>query len=311
MKFVKAPIALSVLAVLSAPVTADVTVYGKANVTIQNSDEGEGSFTEIKSNASRFGLKGSEVISESSGLQVVYKLEWQVDMSDASKGSDNNLKSRNQYVGLKGGFGEVLVGRNDTAMKQSQGKIDLFNDLEGDIKSVFEGENRLGDSVTYKSPSFSNVQFIGSFIADDAPDADNGFSAAVTYGDKGLKKTPIYASVAMDTEVDGQDIVRGSIQGKVAGIKLGAMYQTQEHVDGSNGADGFLLNAAYGLNDYTFKAQYQTLSYDDGSDDKVATSVGVDYKFNKNTKLFGFYTMQEKDATTDNNYLAVGLEYKF
>ena len=189
MKFVKAPLALSMLAVLSAPVVADVTVYGKANVTIQNSDEGEGSFTELKSNASRFGLKGSEVISESSGLQVVYKLEWQVDMSDAS--GTGNLKSRNQFVGLKGGFGEVLVGRNDTALKQSQGKIDLFNDLEGDIKNVFEGENRLGDSVTYVSPSFSNVKFIGSFIASDAPDADNGFSAAVTYGDKGLKKTPI------------------------------------------------------------------------------------------------------------------------
>ena len=311
MKFAKAPLALSLLAILSAPVMADVTVYGKANVTIQNSDEGEGSFTEIKSNASRFGLKGSEKLSEESGLEVVYKLEWQVDMSDASKSSDDHIKGRNQYVGLKGGFGEVLVGRNDTAMKQSQGKIDLFNDLEGDIKKVFEGENRLGDSVTYKTPKFNNFQFVASLIAEDSADAENGYSAAVTYGDKGLKKTPIYASVAMDSEVDGQDIVRGTVQGKLGGFKLGAMYQTQEKVDGSNGADGYLLNAAYKLNAYTLKAQYQILEFDNDSADKVATSVGVDYKFNKNTKLFAFYTKQEKDETTDNDYLAVGMEYKF
>ena len=311
MKNVKAPLALSLLAALSAPAMADVNVYGKANVTVQNSDEGEGSFTEIKSNASRFGVKGSETISEESGLKVVYKLEWQVDMSDAANSSDDHLKSRNQYVGLQGGFGEVLIGRNDTALKQSQGKLDQFNDLEGDIKNVFKGENRMGDSITYKTPKFNGFQVIGSLIAEDSANADNGYSAAVTYGDKGLKKSAFYASVAMDSEVKGYDVVRGSIQGKVAGVKLGAMYQTQEKIDGSESADGFLVNAAYKINDYTLKAQYQVLEYDADKDDKVATSVGVDYKLNKNAKLFAFYTKQEKDETTDNDYLAIGMEYKF
>ena len=139
MNFVKSSLCVALVSGLSFSAFADVDVYGKANVTVQSSDDGEGSFTEIKSNASRFGLKGSEKITD--GLEAVYKFEFQVDVSDAdSKGdNDDNISARNQYVGLKGAYGQVVVGRNDTALKQSQGKLDLFNDLEGDIKNVFKG----------------------------------------------------------------------------------------------------------------------------------------------------------------------------
>ncbi len=306
MKLVKSSLALAMLTALSLPAAAEVTVYGKANVSVQSTDEGDGSFTEIKSNASRFGVKGSEKVSD--GLKVVYKMEWQVDLSDESK--EKNLKSRNQYVGLKGGFGEVLIGRNDTALKQSQGKLDLFNDLEADIKHVFAGENRLGDSVTYKTPKFNELQVIATYLADDSADADSAYSAAVTYGDKTLKKSKVFASVAMDSEVKGMDIVRATLQGKVAGVTLGGMYQTQETADGAEDADGYLFNAAYKINAFTLKAQYQTMEFDAG-EDLTAASIGVDYKLNKNTKLYGFYTSQEQDEETDKDYLGVGINYKF
>ena len=57
MKFVNSSLLLTVLGTLSFSASAEVDVYGKANVTVQSSDDGEGSFTEIKSNSSRFGLK--------------------------------------------------------------------------------------------------------------------------------------------------------------------------------------------------------------------------------------------------------------
>ncbi|KKL20124.1 hypothetical protein LCGC14_2458570, partial [marine sediment metagenome] len=60
MKFAKSTLLLAVLSGLSCPAFADVDVYGKANVSVQSSDDGEGSFSEIKSNASRIGFKGSE-----------------------------------------------------------------------------------------------------------------------------------------------------------------------------------------------------------------------------------------------------------
>ncbi|MDX1727420.1 MAG: porin [Pseudoalteromonas tetraodonis] len=310
MKFAKSSLCLALLSGLSFNALAEVDIYGKANVTVQSSDDGEGSFTEIKSNASRFGLKGSEKITD--GLEAVYKFEFQVDVSDAdSKGdNDDNISARNQYVGLKGAYGQVVVGRNDTALKQSQGKLDLFNDLEGDIKNVFKGENRLGDSLTYTSKSYEGFKVLATFIAEDDVDADNGYSMAVTYGDSALKKSAVYAAIAADSEVNGYDVVRATVQGKIEDFRVGAMYQTQEKVDGSAEADGYLVNAAYLMGSNTFKMQYQTMDFDD-SDDKSAISVGVDHKLNKNLKIFGFYSSFDMDNNVDQDYLGLGMEYKF
>ena len=309
MKFVKSSLCLALLSGLSFNALAEVDIYGKANVTVQSSDDGEGSFTEIKSNASRFGLKGSEKISD--GLEAVYKFEFQVDVSDAdSKGDKDNISARNQYVGFKGSFGQVVIGRNDTALKQAQGKLDLFNDLEGDIKNTFKGENRLGNSVSYASNSYEGFKVLASFIAEDDKDAKNGYSVALTYGDAGLKKSAVYAAVAADSEVNGYDVVRATVQGKIEDFRLGAMYQTQEKVDGSAEADGYLVNAAYLMGSNTFKVQYQTMDFDD-SDDKSAVSVGVDHKLNKNLKVFGFYSSFDMDNNVDQDYLALGMEYKF
>ena len=310
MNFVKSSLCVALVSGLSFSAFADVDVYGKANVTVQSSDDGEGSFTEIKSNASRFGLKGSEKITD--GLEAVYKFEFQVDVSDAdSKGdNDDNISARNQYVGLKGAYGQVVVGRNDTALKQSQGKLDLFNDLEGDIKNVFKGENRLGDSITYTSKSYEGFKVLATFIAEDDVDADNGYSMAVTYGDSALKKSAVYAAIAADSEVNGYDVVRATVQGKIEDFRLGAMYQTQEKLDGSAEADGYLVNAAYLMGSNTFKVQYQAMDFDD-SDDKSAVTVGVDHKLNKNLKVFGFYSSFDMDNNVDQDYLALGMEYKF
>ncbi len=310
MKFAKSSLCLALLSGLSFNALAEVDIYGKANVTVQSSDDGEGSFTEIKSNASRFGLKGSEKITD--GLEAVYKFEFQVDVSDAdSKGdNDDNISARNQYVGLKGAYGQVVVGRNDTALKQSQGKLDLFNDLEGDIKNVFKGENRLGDTITYTSKSYEGFKVLATFIAEDDVDADNGYSMAVTYGDSALKKSAVYAAIAADSEVNGYDVVRATVQGKIEDFRVGAMYQTQEKVDGSAEADGYLVNAAYLMGSNTFKMQYQTMDFDD-SDDKSAISVGVDHKLNKNLKIFGFYSSFDMDNNVDQDYLGLGMEYKF
>ncbi|MFY8327709.1 porin [Pseudoalteromonas sp. ZZD1] len=305
MKFAKSSLLLAVLSGMSCSAFADVDVYGKANVTVQSSDEGEGSFTEVKSNASRIGFKGSEKLHE--GLEAVYKFEFQVNVSDDSK---DTFTSRNQYVGLQGGFGQLVIGRNDTALKQSQGKLDLFNDLEGDIKNLFKGDNRLSDTVTYSSNDFNGLKVLATYVAEKSSEGENGYSLALTYGDSGLKKSKLYASIAADSEVNGYDVIRASLQGKVADIKLGAMYQKQEKVDGTGEADGYLVNAAYALNSNTFKLQYQTIDFKDG-DNNSAISVGVDHKFTKNIKLFGFYSTYDLESDVDQDYIALGMEYKF
>lgn len=303
MKLTKSIMAVALSSVVAAPAIAgDVQVYGKANVSIQASDEGDGSFSELKSNASRLGVKGDYKLSDS--LRAIYKYELQVDLADES--GEKNLKSRNQYVGLKGGFGEVVVGRNDTLLKQSQGKIDLFSDYEADIKGLgWKGENRVGDSITYKSNKFNGFQVGITYTLEDEVGGEDGSSIALMYGDAKLKKSKFYAAIAMDTDVKGYDTTRLSVQGKVAGVKLGAIWQTQENTVTGEDKDGFLLSGAYGMGKATIKAQYQSLEDDD------AGTLGVDYKFGKKTKIFGWYSSFNFDEKDDKDYLAVGMEHKF
>lgn len=316
MKHTYNKIAVALLSSLSlSAFAADVDIYGKANLSVQSSDFGEGSFTEVTSNASRIGLKGTHDLGD--GLTVIYKAEFEVDLDgDGKKGYGSKEKdvdtfeARNQYVGLAGSFGEVLLGKNDTMLKQSQGKVDLFSDLNGDIKNLWKGENRMADTISYKSPKFNGFQLGVTYVTEDEVDGEDGTSIAVFYGDKKLKKSKIFASVAVDSEVKGYDITRATVQGKVGGVVLGAMVQTQEKIDGSAEMDGFMVSAKYKMDKITFKGQYQAANFD-GGDDKSGITVGADYSLAKSTKLYTFYTSFDMDSGEDQDYLAAGIEYKF
>jgi predicted porin len=288
---------------------ADVNIYGKANLTVQSSDSEDGSFTEVKSNASRIGFMGGQALDND--LELLFKAEFQVDLDgDSEKG--NSITDRNQYLGVKGKFGTVLLGKNDTVLKQSQGKVDLFSDLNGDIKTLWKGENRMSDTITYKSPKFNGFQVGVTYIAEDAIDAEDGTSIALFYGDKALKKSKYYAAVALDSEVNGYDTMRFTVQGKVAGFTLGAIAHTQEKVSDGSEVDGFLVSAKYSIDKITLKGQFQTAEHD-GGEDRSGMTIGADYKLGKSTKVFAFFSTfdLDMDSAEDYDYLAVGLEYKF
>ena len=113
---------------LPTAVSADVTLYGKANVSLQSTDESGSSTTEVVSNASRIGVKGSETLSEE--LKAIYKFEFEVHLDDGDNDGDT-FSQRNIYVGLQSNkMGTVIVGKFDTPLKVAQNKIDLFNDFE-------------------------------------------------------------------------------------------------------------------------------------------------------------------------------------
>lgn len=303
--------ALATATLASAQAAEPLTVYGKLNVTAQSNDVDDETTTTIQSNASRFGVKGAFELSNS--LEAFYTIEYEVDTGDDDK---ENFKARNQFVGLKGNFGAVSVGRNDTMLKRSQGKIDQFNDLTADIKNLFKGENRIEQTATYLTPSFSGFKVGVTYAAEGAASqyAQDGFSVAAMYGDAKLKKSPVFASVAYDSDVKGYEVMRATVQGKIAGLKIGGMYQQQEETYNkagepveSDSKTGYLVSAAYQIDAVVLKAQYQ-----DMEDKGDSWSVGGDYKLGKPTKLLAFYTNRSfEKAENDDKYFGIGLEHKF
>ncbi len=296
---------------------AEIDVYGRLNVTLQNSDEAAGEQVELQSNSSRVGVKGEEALN--GGLKVIYQFEWQIDPDGQS--GDDNISARNQFVGLEGGFGTVKVGRHDTALKEAQGDFDLFNDLEGDISKSFNGENRLKDYIGYTTPTFADAFSVTvNFFPGEDPAGGNdgvadGASVSLTY-----ETDLVYAAVAQDRDLEGEGVDTTRV---VGGYTLGPaqvmlLYQRTEV--GNVDDDGFGASVAWTFGKNTAKLQYldsdiwrtdpQVDPLDNLHDSLL--SVGLDHALGDATRLFAFYTSGDIGGTSEsNNYAAIGIEHKF
>ena len=301
----------------------DSTIYGKVNISVVNTDNGSTDQWKLNSNASRLGVKGKTEIAD--GLYAVYKAEFEIAVDDGDDGDAKNgqtFTQRNIMAGIRGGFGTVWAGKHDTPTKLAQNKIDLFNDLEGDIKHTFEGENRVSNIVAYTSPKINGFATTVAMIPGEGADVDgdgnddtgltDGISYSVSYS-----KDNLYIAVAGDQDVDDQDLMRIVAQYKLDAIKLGVMYQQNEDNLGTKDESGYFISAAYKLDKKTtLKAQYGSIEDDADGDKEDSLSLGADYKLAKGTKLYVFYTdnedtfvnaSDEKDVTA----YGLGMEHKF
>lgn len=326
---------LSIACLTSANVLADTVLYGKAHVALVNETEDqagtEASNLNLESRASRFGVKGSKEVA--AGLEAVYQWESEVSWTSSKGGSnETQLKARNTYVGLKGGFGKVIAGIHDTPMKKSEGKVDLFSDREDMAKvqdPFLDTQERENNILMYTSPKFSGAQVaIATMPGKDGDEIGNAYSASLTYGDKKLKKSNVYAALAYDDKVDGDEKSAVRVVGatKLGGIKLGALLEQAKVEDGDTTTEDeqmrYLVSAAYKLNDKnTFLAQHVAAEEVAGQTSTDAfkagnevnsTSIGLDHKLSKSTKVYGMYSLR-KDETVDaeKTKIAVGIEHKF
>jgi predicted porin len=296
----------------------DGDIYGKINVSIVNADTGTDDTYKLNSNASRLGVKGKTEIAD--GLYAVYKAEFEVCVDDGDcKGQ--TFTQRNIMGGIKGSFGTVWAGKHDTPTKLAQNKIDLFNDLEGDIKSTFEGENRVSNIVAYTSPTMNGFSTTVAMIPGEGADVDgdgkddtgltDGMSYSISYTMDNL-----YVAIAGDQDVDSQDLIRLVAQYKMDALKVGVMYQQNEDNLGTKDESGFFVSAAYQLDEKTtLKAQYGSIEDDADGDEEETLSLGGDYKLAKSTKVYVFYTDNTDSSVgkedKEDSTFGLGMEHKF
>ena len=296
----------------------DGTIYGKVNVSVVNADNGATDTWQLNSNASRLGVKGKTEIAD--GLYAVYKAEFEMCVDDGDcKGQ--TFTQRNIMGGIKGSFGTLWAGKHDSPTKLAQNKIDLFNDLEGDIKNTFEGENRVSNIVAYTSPKMNGFSTTVAMIPGEGIDVDGdgqddtGLTDGISYS-LNYSMDNLYIAVAGDQDVDNQDLMRIVAQYKINDLKLGVMYQQNEDNLGTKDESGFFVSAAYKLDKKTtLKAQYGSIEDDADGDEEETLSLGADYKLAKGTKLYVFYTDNTDssvgEADKEDTAFGLGLEHKF
>jgi predicted porin len=323
--FKKSALAVVVAAsMIPAAAMADTTVYGQARVFAVNEDNGTDDAFLLESEASRIGIKGNAELD--GDLEVIYKFEYEVDPADDSNGGIG--KNRNNYVGLKGNFGQVIFGTHDTPLKKAQGKVDLFSDYyEADIKKALTsglgekkliGENREKNIAYYKSPKIADAINIHVALmpGETAGDADkdgiaDNTSIAVTY-----KVDNLFLSLANDQRSNDDSVTRIAAQFKSGAFGVGALYQMAEDDSADLDEDGFVLSGYFKASDNVkLKLQHVMSEVDKSGPETTQTTAGVDYKLGKKTTLAGYFTTREVEvagATSDElDLFGLGLIHKF
>lgn len=317
-------IALGVAAAVTLPTVAVAApdVYGRLNVTIQNTDQDGGSDVwEVKSNSSRFGVKGSEKLSEN--LAAVYQVEWQVN----ADGDGTDLGQRNRFLGLQHEtLGTLKAGRIDTYFKQAELRVDQFNDITGDLEGLLGaqgGPARANNVIDYSSPKLGDVATVNvQLIQDEGANGEglaDGVSASVVFGTGALT-----AVVAVNQDVNTRYALGGThfsegvrvaanYDVKDLGLRLGALYQAIEADAVDLEEDALLLSAALKFADkWTAKGQFgQSSTSGLIEDDRTQVSVGLDYAFAKTTRALSFVTLQDSDLNGETTSFGVGLEHNF
>ena len=286
------------------------TVYGKLWISVESQDTASGTEVDMVSNASRLGIKGSMDFGE--GIEAIYQAEYEIDPVDgtADESKDRTFKQRNSFVGLKGSMGTIFLGKHDTATKKSQKKIDLFNDLAGDIKNILQGENRMSDLVGYTTPKING--FSATFNAIKGTEGLGGDSIGDSTSTSISYDSEIfYIALAFDSELKGYDSTRLTLQIPFNRSQLGIMFQDSEKLSTGVEEDGYVISFSQKVGDKgTLK--FQQAESDMKLDSGKQFSFGYDYKLSSKAKAFFFFTDLSGDNTSkEKEITGIGFEYKF
>ena len=285
------------------------TVYGKLWISIESQNTASGTEVDMVSNASRLGIKGSMDFGE--GIEAIYQAEYEVDPVDgtADESKDRTFKQRNSFVGLKGSMGTIFLGKHDTATKRSQKKIDLFNDLAGDIKNILQGENRMSDLVGYTTPKINGFSATFNAIKGTEGLGDDSIgdstSTSLSYDSENF-----YIALAFDSELKGYDSTRLTLQIPFSRSQLGIMFQESEKLS-TGEEEGYVISFSQKVgNKGTLK--FQQTESDMKLDSGKQFSFGYDYKLSSKAKVFYFFTdLNGNQDSKEKEIHGVGFEYKF
>lgn len=300
------------LLVVSPTVLAEqgsIGVYGRAHVSADILSDGDDTGTNLSSNSSRIGVRGSLPLTE--GLTGILQIEQQINYDVGGN------SSRDTFVGLQGDFGRVRLGLIDSPLKSIRSTVDFFGDQIGDARNLTrlhtssgsdleqDVDSRLQNSIYYNTPTFGNGFVFNLHYSSNTtggtnpPDDDaSAISTSITYNNSNL-----YAAAAYEQWEGRNDssAIRLGVRYRIADWALAGLYQqvTVETLEPVADVQTIGAGASYQLTPKVIlKSQLYSLSNDRSDHDATLIAIGADYVFNSQFRLLFAY------AATDNDELA-------
>lgn len=348
----KSILAIAVAATMAAPAAmAAPTVYGNIHLSINAADNdipAADNGIKMSSNTSSLGVKGSEDLGD--GLKAIYKAEWEIDIApnptvdpDGSiipnSGGSGNLTGRDQFLGLKGGFGTIALGTMSSNYKQMGGKVDPLyrtplegrgfldiqsNDLHGG-KGVNRG--RQTDTVQYTSPKMGGISLVANYTLSGAGTAagnTNGNNETTGIGLRWSSKAfMLYADWIDATPVTASPSYTGN--GTESAVKVGGKFSAKafdlalqyEAAQDLTSRDYVFLAGTWNINKnngiiLTYGMTDVDEAAGDPSEDTTGVAVAYNHKMSKMTNVYVGYGAKSSDVNLeDASMLTAGMRVKF
>ena len=304
-------LAIAITAALALPTmaAAEVKIIGQAQLELVNTtsdaagvadgitldDSAEGK--KISSgNASALGVTGSHDLGN--GMTGLYKINYNFHADDADgetvgTSTGHALSARDRFVGLKGDFGTVLIGRVNSPYKTATVKWDPFlatfmqargqNGMSGGKGGV--GHNSYADEVIAYANKFGSMKFVGAIALDETLDA-NG-------------------------DINGDHVVTFSLNMPVAdSLELALGY-----FDSTGAGDGTAIKAGlkWTSGDLTVAGHYENLGKDlnaSGTGEQSNIFVTASKKLGAGASVSASFDSQtdesDADGGIDGTYTAIG-----
>jgi len=321
-------------------------IYGKVHLSVDSSDTDNPAVTNdgvgISSNSSRLGFKGELPAGD---LKFIYKIESEVSFDEGG----SSLAGRNTYAGLKGGFGQIILGQHDTPFKTVGSKWGIFGDSVGERRSILGAGYTSGNQLNERAKNAIMYTYKTKAITFDALYANDPESASGTQDntDKNVlsvslryKNGPFWIGVANESWEEHSKMADGDALRVAARYKFGSTAQVgliYESIDSDTvnewKRDVTGINAKFNITKSTnIRAQYLIADDADNTTDTGAEkiSLGVFHKLDKKAEVYIAYGATDNDANAkfqavdgghgdevktatgqDPSALSLGLIYKF
>lgn len=324
------------LIVLSALVSSTVwaqeyslTLYGRANMTLEQQSLGDSQLTGMFSNASRVGIQATgNNVAEDINIGVNLEAGFNLDTGNASNDSGFTF-NRQSELNLSGSWGMVRVGKfYAESYYATADYISLHNHDTGvSSDALYVYVMRDDNKLAYRTPTFHGVRVEAAYSfpentnADNTDDNPSAWDVALNYDTEHWTWGMGYAQQESDTQLG----IRGFYKGDH--WRLGAYAQ---HADVSGERFQTYRIALMRVHKQWEYHLNTGIADRDNAMGAVQATFGVNYNLNTSAKIYALYTVILNESHGDYGYslndelatnqpqigedfrsLAVGLRYNF
>jgi len=273
-----------------------------------------------------FGDNGSDLIfsgehAADNGLTTFFNLDLDgfdttQAASDFQGAGDGGGDLDEASVGIRGAFGQILVGSNTSAYDAYADYADI--EQIGDRTSFSPGDQ--SDVIQY-SNTLDNLNFMVSLEVGDQSDPDGGSPTALDVGAE-LDLGAITLSGAYNDRAASDD--GDAIYGVGATATVGAVDLTVGHEvdDQDESIDKTVFTASYGTGPWTVTGSIQNVNLDNSNTDTNVSAAnqeddsftevyaGVTYSLTSQVTVYG-ETMTADRLNDEDDYTGVGVNYSW